>query len=255
MSTLDEVVETGHLLVALDFDGTLAPLVDEPMTARMTGEARSVIDALLATPDTSVAFVSGRSLHDLREIAEHDDTSAVLLAGSHGAEYWMPGAGAPDEVDPQLIALRDRLHRDIELLAADTDGAWIEPKSFGFGVHVRRVADRDRAAALLRAADDLVQDAAPQWRRRQGHDLLEYSFRTEGKDAAVAHLRELVGATAVVFAGDDVTDEDALRSLAPGDLGIRVGAGETAASMRVADTRELVQVLSVIAHRRTASRQ
>lgn len=255
MSDLDAVVAADRLLVALDFDGTLSPLVDEPMTARMTGEARAAIDALVRAPDTTVAFVSGRSLADLRVIAEHDDASPVLLAGSHGAEYWAPGAVSDEQTDPDAVALRDRLRSDAEHLAAAVDGAWIEPKTFGFAVHLRTARDRGAAASLREKVDELVSEGAPQWRRREGHNLVEFAFRTEGKDAAVAHLRELIGADAVVFAGDDVTDEDALRSLGDGDLGIRVGGGETAASVRVADTSELAGLLSTIATRRTASRQ
>ena len=63
----------------------------------------------------------------------------------------------------------------------------------------------------------------------------------------LARLREAVGATAVLFAGDDVTDEDALRSLGEGDLGIRVGPGETAASHRVADPAAIGRLLGELA--------
>lgn len=255
MTGVDEVVRTESLLVALDFDGTLSPLVDDPMSARMAPAARAAVDALLAAPDTTVALVSGRSLGDLRLIAEHDDDSAILLAGSHGAEYWMPGAAPEDALDPDAVALRDRLHAEAERLAEDAPGAWIEPKTFGFDVHLRTVADPATAERLRSAVDEMMADAAPHWRRRQGHNIVEYAFTDAGKDAAVAHLREVVGATAVVFAGDDVTDEDALRSLGGSDLGIRVGDGETAASVRVADIEELAEFLSTLARERVAARQ
>ncbi|MEV8023305.1 trehalose-phosphatase [Microbacterium sp. NPDC080220] len=255
MTGVTAVAAAERLLVALDFDGTVSPLVDEPMTARMTPAARGAVDALLTTPDTFVAFVSGRTLADLRVIAEHEDDSPILLAGSHGAEYWIPGSPSEGDVDAADIALRDRLRADAERLASGVSGAWIEPKAFGFGVHLRTVADADEAAALRSGVDAMMADAAPHWRRRQGHDIVEYAFTDAGKDAAVAHLREVVGATAVVFAGDDVTDEDALRSLEPQDLGIRVGAGETAASVRVRDIEQLAGLLSTLARERVAARQ
>ncbi len=255
MTGVTAVAAAERLLVALDFDGTVSPLVDEPMTARMTPAARGAVDALLTTPDTFVAFVSGRTLADLRVISEHEDDSPILLAGSHGAEYWIPGSPSEGDVDAADIALRDRLRADAERLASGVSGAWIEPKAFGFGVHLRTVADADEAAALRSGVDAMMADAAPHWRRRQGHDIVEYASTDAGKDAAVAHLREVVGATAVVFAGDDVTDEDALRSLEPQDLGIRVGAGETAASVRVRDIEELAGLLSTLARERVAARQ
>ncbi len=84
---------------------------------------------------------------------------------------------------------------------------------------------------------------APQWRRRTGHNIVEYAFRHEGKDTAVAALRAHTAADAVLFAGDDVTDEDALASLHGEDLGVRVGDGPTAAAARVPDISGFVVVL------------
>lgn len=243
---------TPVLLVALDFDGTLSPLVDEPMRARMLPEARVAVDALLATPDTTVALVSGRTLADLRIIAEHDDDSAVQLAGSHGAEEW-PAAGG-GRTDAAAAALRDDLGAGAARIAAGEEGAWVEQKAFGFALHTRLVAP-DRVARVQAAVDELVAARAPQWRRRVGHGILEYSFRQEGKDGALARLRARTGATAVLFAGDDVTDEDALRTLGPQDVGVRVGTGPTSAAVRVDGIPDLAAMLVRLARERSRSRE
>ena len=242
---------TERLLVALDFDGTLSPLVDAPMDARMLPAARAALEALTVTPATTVALVSGRSLADLRVIAEHRDDSPILLAGSHGAEHWVPGGEPGDGPSVAERAERDRLRAAAEDLIAGIPGAWIERKEFGFAVHSRTVADADRAAVNDRV-DALMVDEAPTWRRRTGHRIVEYAFRDVGKDAAVAWLRARTGATAVLFAGDDVTDEDALASLDAGDVGVRVGAGDTAASVRVDGIPELAELLVLLAHERSA---
>ncbi|KJL43465.1 trehalose-phosphatase [Microbacterium trichothecenolyticum] len=251
---IDKLAASDRLLVALDFDGTLSPLEDEPMDARMLPAAREAVDALVATPDTIVAFVSGRSLVDLRVIAEHDDTSRVLLAGSHGAEFWIPGEGivshGEDETD---VALRDTLRGRAEDATAHLDGVWIEPKTFGFGVHTRR-ATAEAAEEANRRVDAIVAGEAPHWRRRTGHNIVEFAFRHEGKDSAIAELRERVGATAVLFAGDDVTDEDALASLGEDDLGVRVGEGPTSATVRVADIAALAVLLQQLAEARSRRR-
>jgi len=242
-AAIEAVATTDTLLIALDFDGTLSPLVDEPMSARMTPGARAAVDALAALPRTVVALVSGRSLGHLREIAEHDDASPVWLAGSHGAQFWIPGTGVEAAGDDRAdLALRDRLQQEVTARTSEMTGVWIEPKEYGLGVHTR-TADADTAASARALVDRVLAAEAPSWRRRTGHDILEFSFRHEGKDSAVAHLRERVGATAVLFAGDDVTDEDALSSLRDGDLGVRVGAGETAATLRVDGIDAFVAVL------------
>lgn len=249
------VAATGRLLVALDFDGTLAPLQNEPMQARMLPAARDAVDALIASPATVVALVSGRSLADLRLIAEHDDDSAIWLAGSHGAEFWAPGHGAlPTTDDVADEALRDVLRAHAEHACADMTGIWIEPKTFGFGVHTRR-ADDVTAEAAYRAVDAIVAEEAPTWRRRTGRNIVEYAFRHEGKDTAVAQLRRRTDATAVLFAGDDVTDEDALTSLRPGDLGVHVGPGPTDATVLVPDIAAMADLLDAIARMRSAPRE
>lgn len=252
---LARVAASDRLLVALDFDGTLAPLEDDPMSARALPEAAAAVAALAELADTPVAFVSGRSLHDLREIAEHGDDSPVYLAGSHGAEFWVPGEGQVATAgDAAADALRDALREELTSRLADLDGVWVEPKTYGFGIHTR-VASAADAATARDAADRLVAERAPHWRRRTGHNIVEYSFRHEGKDSAIAALRERLGATAVLFAGDDVTDEDALASLGDADLGIRVGDGQTAASVRVGSIQELADALSALARMRASSRQ
>lgn len=247
------LARTPRLLVALDFDGTLAPLVDEPMTARMVPEARTAVDALLSAPATTVAFVSGRTLHDLRIIAEHRDDSPVLLYASHGAEQW-PGADGASEVPDAEDVLRDELSRRVADSVAGVPGVWLEPKRFGFAVHTR-LAPESRAAEVDGAVDAVMARYAPHWRRRTGHDILEFSSRADGKDTAVARLRAQTGATAVLFAGDDVTDEDALQSLQPQDVGVRVGAGPSAATVRVPDIEELASLLLALAHERAAERE
>lgn len=256
--TPDEAISslagTRHLLVALDFDGTLSPLVDDPMSARMAPEAREAIAALRCAPDTTVALVSGRSLDDLRVIAEHDDDADILLAGSHGAEHWVPGAPASDGPSEEEASRRDRLRAEAEELVGDIPGAWIEPKTFGFAVPSRTVPEDDRGR-LHERVDALMASSAPDWRRRTGHTIVEYAFRDVGKDAAVRWLRRRTDASAVLFAGDDVTDEDALASLHDGDVGVRVGPGESAAAVRVAGIAELAALLHSLAGVRTAQRE
>lgn len=248
----DEVISalarTPVLLVALDFDGTLAPLVDVPSQSRMIVRARHALDALLALRDTRVALVSGRTLEDLSHVSEHDGASQIFLSGSHGTEFWFPnGYEALAEQAPSSTVADHT--RAVTALVAGLDGVRIEEKPFGFGLHTRIANDASTSRAL-----ELIQDYADahleSWRRRGGHDVVEYSERFEGKDAAIRALREVTGATSVVFAGDDETDEDAIVALEPGDVGIRVGGGESQAAVRVADAAALADTLDALATQR-----
>lgn len=255
------IARTAHLVVALDFDGTASELVPDPMSARAVPEMAAAVARLGALESTTVAFVSGRSLVHLREIAEHDDDSAVALAGSHGAQYWFPGQGeidladaGADETDAEEHTLRDALSDELEQLLGDFPGMHLERKTLGIGIHGRR-ADAAVEQRAFSAVDQVMAQRAAHWRRRTGDRILEYSFRHEGKDVAITRLRERYAASGILFAGDDVTDEDALRTLGAGDLGVRVGAGDTAAALRVATPQQLAQVLDVIATERGGMRE
>jgi len=249
------IARTPVLLIALDFDGTASPLVPDPMSARALPEVADAVERLAALPDTFVAYVSGRSLVHLREIAEHSDDSPVLLAGSHGAQYWFPGEGEADaEEQAQERELRESLFDELEPLLSDYPGVELERKTFGVGIH-GRPADPDVERAAFAAVDDVMARRAALWRRRTGDRILEFSSRAEGKDAAIAALRARTGATAILFAGDDVTDEDAMRVLTNDDLGVRVGRGETAATLRVDTPQEVARLLGVIATERGSGRE
>lgn len=246
---------TPRLVVALDFDGTASPLVPDPMAARALPEVAAQVERLTAMPDTVVAYVSGRSMHDLRVITEHDDDSAIALAGSHGAQYWFPGEGdvaAPGEAADDTS--REELWEAAKPIIARYEGAEFEPKTFGMGVHTRR-ADRETEERVFAEIDALVAERFPHWRRRSGHRVLEFSSRTEGKDAAMTALRERFDATAILFAGDDVTDEDAMRVLGPEDLGVRVGPGDSAAALRVDSPQQIAALLEALADERASAQE
>jgi len=254
-AALSAIAATPRLVVALDFDGTASPLVPDPMAARALPEVAAQVARLAALPDTVVAYVSGRSMHDLRVIAEHTDDSPIALAGSHGAQYWYPGIGDADATGADTAdEAREDLWAAARPIIDRYEGAEFEPKTFGMGVHTR-TATREVEREVFAEIDALVAARFPHWRRRAGHRVLEFSSRNEGKDAAMAALREHFDATGILFAGDDVTDEDAMRVLTDDDLGVRVGPGESAAVLRVENPQQMALLLEALADERTSQRE
>ncbi|GAA1528753.1 trehalose 6-phosphate phosphatase [Microbacterium ginsengiterrae] len=252
---LTAIATTPRLVIALDFDGTASPLVPDPMAARALPEIASQLARLSALPDTFVAYVSGRSMHDLKIITEHAEDSNVALAGSHGAQYWFPGLGdseAPGAATEE--GARESLWAATQPIVDKYEGVGLEPKTFGMGIHTRRATPEVEAAAFAEV-DALVAERFPHWRRRSGHRVLEFSSRVEGKDTAMTVLREHYDATGILFAGDDVTDEDAMKVLQAGDLGVRVGPGETAGTLRVESPQEMAALLETLASERAAGRE
>lgn len=245
---IDRVARSARLLVALDFDGTLAPLVDDPADSRALPESLAAVSDLVGLPLTTVAVVSGRGLGSLDEVAALP--GEVLVIGSHGAEVRL-GAGR----DQSLLDERDldrRRRLGSALVGVDAiAGAWIEEKPTGFAVHTRLATaeDEERARALARAAVD--RSGIADVTARTGNHVLEFSVIAVTKGDALDRLRAVAEADAVVFIGDDVTDEDGFHRLHPGDLGIKCGSGETVAAYRVSDPEAVARALHRLARARS----
>lgn len=228
-----------RVLIALDFDGSLAPLVDEPESARALPAAAAAVAALRALPGTTVALVSGRALDSLARVAEaHAD---LPLVGSHGLELRFAAGDASPSLDAaereRLAVLRAR----VAPLVAAVEGAVIEDKPAGFAVHSRLV-EPGPASMLVREVRDVLA-AEPGITLRAGKNVVELAVRDATKGDGLRALRQRFRPDAVLFAGDDVTDEDGFAALEPGDLGIKVGEGATIAAHRVPDPATLASVL------------
>lgn len=238
---LDRAAAADRLLVALDFDGVLAPEVDDPDDARALPASLAALLALRELPGTTVALVSGRSLASLDRVGGMP--TAVPLVGSHGLELRLssedvrPAVSAADA--ERVVALRSRL----EQLVARVEGAWIEDKPAGLAVHSRLVANADDAAALGTAVREAAAAADRGLTVRDGKNVVEFSVRDATKGDGLRALAERFSPDAVLFAGDDVTDEDALAVLGPDDVGIKVGWAPTIAPFRVADPAAVAAVL------------
>jgi trehalose-phosphatase len=236
-----------QVLVALDFDGTLAPLQDDPENSRMLPESREVVDALTDIDGVHVSLVTGRAFENIMRVADpHPDW---FLVGSHGIEVV-----APHERDsyttPQLVP--EALLQGFHQIARDIPGPRIEVKPFGLAIHTRGLED-DLAFAAEAATRLLCDEWPDELVMRSGHGILECAVSGRTKGDGLRSLWQALDVHATLFIGDDVTDEDGFAVLGSGDLGIKVGEGATKASHRVADPHEVTRVLWNL-HERLASR-
>lgn len=236
---LGTLAATPRLLVACDFDGTLAPIVEHPSQARGVPAAMQALSTLTELPDTTVAAISGRSLDDLVAVAA--PPAGVRLVGSHGAEF----DGARTALQPEQRELHARLRAALQQIIADTPGAWLETKPTGLAVHVREAepAAGERVLAEVRSGPASWDGATA----TEGKAVIDLAVVQADKGTALTTLREDAKATAVLFAGDDVTDEKAFAALREIDVGVKVGAGETLARYRVAAPADVAELLTVLA--------
>ncbi len=244
---MEEVAGTTRLLVAVDFDGTLAPIVDDPAAARPLPVSLEGLHQLAAVPGTEIAVISGRARALLPELLGGDDVSDLHLVGSHGAEgvgYADPAAEGTTVLTEKARQRLSELHRSLQQIAAEHQQISLEVKPTGVAVHLRGASER---TAKLVAAE--IEDGPASWsgvHLLRGKKVLELTVISTDKGRALDALRKQYHATAVLFIGDDITDENAFASLKAGDLGVKVGSGATAASARVADPNAVADLLFVL---------
>ena len=236
------------MLVALDFDGTLAPLVDDPSASRPLPGAVTALVALVAQPAAArvrVALVSGRALGDLHSIAQAP--VGTYLIGSHGAERARVTAFGLDRDVVQLDDVAaDRLASlgaEVAAVARGRDGVWVETKPTAVVVHTRLAPDD---VAEVAQAEALAVGARLGSKVLHGKDVVEISVLRASKGAALTALRVELDAHVVVYMGDDVTDEDAFAALTPDDVSVKVGAGGTVAEYRLDGPDDVVEALTTL---------
>ncbi len=250
----DEILERlngSNLVVFLDYDGVLTPIVSHPDLAVLTDRMRAVLTDLAEV--ATVAVVSGRDVADVRSKV---DVPGIYYAGSHGFDIVAPsGEPVVDERLDRFGDYLDPLDKATEMLEAqlgEVPGAQVERKRFAIAVHYRRVADSDypKVEAAVRATAPTV----PSLRVASGKKIFEFRPDFDWDKGRALHwlLDELDldrYRITPIYLGDDTTDEDAFRIIHKRGIGIVVGReGEpTHARYALDDTDQVATFLSKLA--------
>ncbi|WP_238986023.1 trehalose-phosphatase [Kocuria sp. SM24M-10] len=131
-------------------------------------------------------------------------------------------------------------------------GSRLELKPTGAAFHTRTMTDQ---ASSARAEQEMIEafEQLDGLKVTPGQHVVESSVHSATKGEGITAFMQATGAEVTLFAGDDVTDENAMRELGPDDLGIKVGNGESAAAHRVASPAELAGVLARLAELRSTA--
>lgn len=214
-------------VVGLDFDGTLAPIVDDPEQASIHPDADAVL-VDLATQVRGVAVITGRPARQALDLGGlevvGDDIAAagkdLYLFGQYGNERWSSSARriVGPRPPPGLASFERELTRTLS--RADASGAFVEDKGLAVAVHTRRLDDSEAAfERLLPALRDLA--ARHDLVVEPGRSVIEIRSPGVHKGTAVTTLVEELDAGGFVFAGDDLGDLEAfeaVRDLARGGM-------------------------------------
>lgn len=238
----------GHLLLATDFDGTISRLGMNLWRSSVLPAAQRALRSLAAADDTTVAFISGRTVADL---AGRVRVGRAIYHGDHGAEWATAVRGfrprrlriEHEPVDPAVQAMVDRLKEGVPPMVNE-DWLALEDKGSSLTFHFRRAPDVDAARARVRAAVEAIDDEGL---LDQPGGIRMWEIRPPGATVKRQALERLIGEhqpDMVVMLGDDRNDVEAFRAVRDaramnGTAGLAIGvlspASEPRALARAAD--------------------
>ena len=219
-------------LFLLDYDGTLAPIVEDPFEARPHPAVPALLRTLCAAHPLRV--VTGRALEDLARLLP----VPVDAVGLHGAQEGRLGTHTRLRMP---ASSRDALRRLRDTVPA-IDGVRVETKGPAFALHYRGAAEEDEVVGALRTwLEGAPASLEPVW----GKKVLELRPVGIDKGRVAREISARYADRTPVYVGDDTTDEDAFRALAGDEraVTVKVGEGETAARYRVPDVDAVVAYL------------
>lgn len=240
----EQIHRSGHTLLFLDYDGTLAPIAPSPKQATLPPATKSVLRSLSQSSKVTIVVISGRSLLELRRLV---GLPRLTYVGNHGLEMWREGRRAVVAVQKAsreaIRLIRPRLAK----LGAAVPGTSLEYKGLSVNLHYRLVPG-DRVARLKAAfrREVLPLVRPPALTVLNGKKVIEIRPGlnwTKGHAVMRLMKRSRRPSLLPIYIGDDRTDEDAFGALTEG-LTIRVGAHRRSkARYYVRGVREVLQFL------------
>ena len=135
-----------HVLLLVDFDGTLTPIVDRPELTVLPAETRGLLRALVRNPRYTVGIVSGRAMADLKDKV---NVEGIIYAGNHGLEIEGFGSSFLEPVAEEMRPFLQMLYRALSATLRGIKGAFVEDKGLTLSVHYRSVDHAGERAYVL----------------------------------------------------------------------------------------------------------
>jgi trehalose 6-phosphate phosphatase len=246
-----QIAAASHVLIGLDYDGTLTPIVGNPVDAVLAPAVRDVLAELAMLPHTTVAIVTGRALADIKARVDLDN---LIYAGNHGLEIHGPDLSFLEPSAALLASFLAKTSRELRDCLARFPGVIIDEKGLTLSVHFR-LADPSLHNDILCEVYRIVATRESPFRLSLGKMVWEICPRVgwhKGKalDWVRTHRRIERGLT--IYLGDDQTDEDAFRFLED-CVSVKVGpAIETYARFHLTDTAQVYPFLVWLSQTRRA---
>jgi len=227
----------------LDLDGTLLDFAHDPAAVEVPERVHAVLSRLPAATRGAMAFVSGRTLADLDRLLGPGKFPLAAVHGLHRRDANGQLSSAVRDADAF-----EQLHSALRDIADAFPGTLLEHKGITLALHYRQRPDIEHE--LIERVESALEDFASRLKLMRGKMVLEIKPIDGDKGTAISAFmteQPFVGRTPV-FIGDDVTDEDGFRVVnALGGVSVKVNAGPSQASFRLADTTAVIDWLEQLA--------
>lgn len=229
-AAIARLMQRPRVLLAFDFDGTLAPIVARPDDARVSAAIARRLEQL--ADRRPVAVITGRSISDVRSRLGFEP---AYIVGNHGAEGldWSP-------VTTGMDLLRQRIQMQAESLHAA--GVQIEDKVLSLALHYRLARDRDVAILAIKRLVDALPSDLQTFGGKCVVNVVSADAPDKG-DAALELLR-ISACDSLLFVGDDINDEAVFERAGEDWLTVRIGRAQgTSRAMFFLDTHSEMSAL------------
>ncbi len=220
-----DILSKKEPVIFLDYDGTLTPIVSRPEDAVISKQMKETLQKL--AEKYTVAIVTGRDKEDVENLVKLDE---IIYAGSHG--YIISGLDGISMEHPdskKIIPRLDKIEKEAEkLLKEKTVGTQLDRKRYAIGLHYRNARPEDEKA-VYDIVNELIEKY-PGHKTGEGKKIVEIKPDIDWhKGKAVEWIMDALELSEKddiipVFIGDDITDEDAFKTLKDNGLGIMVGS-------------------------------
>ena len=224
LSEFKTLTRNKKIVLFLDYDGTLTPIVKRPEDAILSDNMRNVLKKY--SSKFPMAIVSGRDMDDVRKLV---GLERVIYSGSHGFRISGPdGLYMEHENSEEIVPALDRIEEELhELFNGNIKGVRIDRKRYAIAVHYRNVAEENIGEVISRT--ETVIHKSPGFRKGEGKMIVEIRPDIEWhKGKAIGWIMDKLGFSpdqnaVPVYIGDDITDEDVFDTLPKSGIGILAG--------------------------------
>ncbi|MDD4981058.1 MAG: trehalose-phosphatase [Candidatus Omnitrophica bacterium] len=242
-------LQEGSIFIFLDFDGTLAPIALTPEKASLPAKVKETLKKISNKTDFTLAFISGRSLKDIKEKI---GLKNVIYSGNHGLEIEGPKIKFAAPLSLRYKAILGKIKNDLENKLTFIKGVFIEDKGLSLAIHYR-LADKKQVPLVKTIFHEtvIIHLVRNKIKIKAGKKVLEIRPPLEWDKGRVvlwllARQKFASSNSRVipVYMGDDITDEDAFKALSHRGITIFVGSlKQSCAQYYLKDTDEVAEFL------------